>query len=63
MITTNVAIAALGAGMAVGAAGLASGTGSGITGAAGAGAVAENPNFFGLLIAILIMINSGLIGA
>ena len=78
MITTNVAIAAIGAAIAVGGAGLASGIGAGITGAAGAGAVAENPKkfglaivfqaipqtqgFYGFLVGILIMFGSGMLG-
>ncbi len=77
MIDTGVALAAIGAGVAVGLSGLGSGIGVGITGASGAGAVAEDPSKFGtaivfqalpqtqaiygLLTAILIMLGTGLL--
>jgi V/A-type H+-transporting ATPase subunit K len=78
MVAIEVAIAAVGAGIAVGAAGLASGIGAGIAGAGGAGAIAEDPNKFsaalifqalpqtqgiyGFLIAILILMGTGILG-
>jgi len=78
MVTANVAIAAIGAAIAVGGAGLASGIGAGITGAGGAGAVAEDPKkfgmaivfqaipqtqgFYGFLVGILILFGSGILG-
>ncbi|AAB98207.1 H+-transporting ATP synthase, subunit K (atpK) [Methanocaldococcus jannaschii DSM 2661] len=43
-------LGAVGAGLAVGIAGLGSGIGAGITGASGAGVVAEDPNKFGTAI-------------
>jgi len=43
-------LGAIGAGLAVGIAGLGSGIGAGITGASGAGVVAEDPNKFGTAI-------------
>ncbi len=73
-----VAIAAIGAGVAVGIGGLSSGIGTGITGAAAAGAVAEDPSKFGrafvfqaipqtqgiygLLVALFILMGTGLLG-
>ncbi len=76
-IETSTAIAAIGAGLAIGGAGLGSGIGQGIAAAASAGATAEDPGFFGrglvftvlpetqviygLVIAILIMAGAGLI--
>ena len=78
MVTTNIAIAALGAGIAVGASGLASGIGAGITGAVGSGVIVENPKkfglaiifqaipqtqgFYGFLVGILILFGSGILG-
>ncbi len=72
------AIAAIGAGLAIGGAGLGSGIGQGIAASASAGATAEDPGFFGrglvftvlpetqviygLVIAILIMSGAGLLG-
>lgn len=77
MVTLEAAIAAIGAGLAVGIAGCGSGIGQGIAGAASAGATAEDPGFFGkglvftvlpetqviygLLVAILILVGAGLI--
>lgn len=71
------AVAAIGAGLAVGIAGLGSAIGQGIAAAASAGATAEKPEFFGkglvytvlpetqaiygLLVAILILVGAGLI--
>ncbi len=43
-------LGAVGAGLAVGIAGLGSGIGAGITGASGAGVIAEDPNKFGTAI-------------
>ncbi|ADG13116.1 ATP synthase subunit K [Methanocaldococcus infernus] len=43
-------LGAIGAGLAVGLAGLGSGIGAGITGASGAGVIAEDPNKFGTAI-------------
>jgi len=79
MVAVEIALAAVGAGIAVGAAGLSSGIGAGIAGAAGAAAVAEDPKKFstalifqalpqtqgiyGFLVAILILMGVGLIGA
>lgn len=79
MVMVEVALAAVGAGIAVGAAGFSSGIGAGIAGAAGAGAIAEDPDKFstalifqalpqtqgiyGFLIAILILMGTGIIGA
>jgi V/A-type H+-transporting ATPase subunit K len=78
MVGVEVALAAVGAGIAVGVAGLASGIGAGIAGAAGAGAIAEDPDKFstalifqalpqtqgiyGFLIAILILMGTGIVG-
>ncbi|MDP7282403.1 MAG: hypothetical protein QF475_02065 [Candidatus Undinarchaeales archaeon] len=78
MATAEIAIAAIGAGIAVGVAGLASGIGAGIAGAAGAGAITEDPEKFstalifqalpqtqgiyGFLIAILILMGTGIVG-
>jgi V/A-type H+-transporting ATPase subunit K len=75
---TGVYLAAIGAGLAVGIAGMGAGIGVGIAGAAGAGVVAEKPDKFGtaivfqalpqtqaiygLLIAILILLGTGLLG-
>ncbi len=75
---TGAYLAALGAGLAVGIAGMGAGIGVGIAGAAGAGVVAEKPEKFGvailfqalpqtqaiygLLIAILILLGTGLLG-
>ena len=72
------ALAIIGAGIAVGAAGMASAIGAGIVGATGAKAVAEDPKKFstallfqalpqtqgiyGFLIAILILLGAGVIG-
>lgn len=71
------AIAAIGAGLAIGGAGLGSGIGQGIAAAASAGATAEDPGFFGrglvftvipetqviygLVIAILILSGAGVL--
>ncbi len=71
-------LAAIGAGLAVGIAGMGAGIGIGIAGAAGAGAIAEKPEKFGkslvftalpqtqaiygLLIAILLFLFTGIIG-
>lgn len=71
-------LATLGAGLAVGIAGMGAGIGIGIAGAAGAGAIAEQPEKFGkslvftalpqtqaiygLLIAILLFLFTGIIG-
>jgi len=71
-------LAALGAGLAIGIAGMGAGIGVGIVGAAGAGTIAEKPDKFnkcfifqalpqtqaiyGFLIAILILLGSGLLG-
>lgn len=78
-VTTAQAIAAIGAGLAVGVAGLGSGIGQGIAASASAGASAEKPEFFGkglvftvlpetqviygLVVAILILVGAGLLGA
>ncbi len=72
------ALVAIGAGVAIGFAGLGSGLGQGIAAAGGVGAVAEDKGMFaqglifsvlaetqaiyGLLIAILLMLGAGLIG-
>ena len=77
-ITMGVSLAALGAGIAMGLAAIGSGIGVGIAGAAGAGAIAEDPDKFGpslvlqalpqtqgiygFLGAILIMIGTGILG-
>lgn len=74
---TAQAIAAIGAGLAIGAAGLGSGIGQGIAASASAGATAEDPGFlgrglvftvlpetqviYGLVIAILILSGAGLL--
>ncbi|WP_456466806.1 hypothetical protein [Methanopyrus sp.] len=79
MVSTELAIAAIGAGIAAGVAGVGSGIGQGIAAAAGAGAVAEDERAFGkaivfsvlpetqaiygLLIAILILVGIGFLGA
>ncbi|MFT4304862.1 MAG: hypothetical protein ACMXX8_02115, partial [Candidatus Woesearchaeota archaeon] len=76
---TGTSLALVGAAVAVGAAGIASAIGAGITGATGARAVAEDPkNFstallfqalpqtqgiYGFLISILILLGAGVIGA
>ncbi|MFQ6050532.1 MAG: V-type ATP synthase subunit K, partial [Candidatus Hydrothermarchaeota archaeon] len=73
----NVALAAVGAGLAMGLSGIGSGIGVGITGAAGTGVIAEDPGKFGtaivfqalpqtqaiygLLTAILILLGTGLL--
>ncbi len=75
---TGSSLAIIGAGIAVGAAGIASAIGAGIVGAVGAKSVSENPkNFstsllfqalpqtqgiYGFLIAILILLGAGVIG-
>ncbi len=75
--STGAYLAAIGAGLAVGIAGMGAGIGVGITGATGAGTVAEKPKMFGksivfqalpqtqaiygLLIAILILMSTGLL--
>lgn len=77
MVTMEAAVAAIGAGLAVGIAGLGSAIGQGMAAAASAGATAEKPEFFGkglvytvlpetqaiygLLVAILILVGAGLI--
>ncbi len=77
-ITMGVSLAALGAGIAMGLSAIGSGIGVGIAGAAGAGAIAEDPDKFGpslvlqalpqtqgiygFLGAILIMIGTGILG-
>ncbi len=71
-------LTAIGAGLAVGIAGMGAGIGVGITGAAGAGTVAESPDKFGkclvfqalpqtqaiygLLIAVLLLLFTGVLG-
>jgi V/A-type H+/Na+-transporting ATPase subunit K len=76
---TGTSLALIGAAIAVGAAGIASAIGAGITGATGARAVSEDPkNFstallfqalpqtqgiYGFLISILILLGAGIIGA
>ncbi|RLF49963.1 MAG: V-type ATP synthase subunit K [Thermoplasmata archaeon] len=71
-------LAAIGAGIAIGISGMGAGIGVGIAGAAGSGVVAEKPQMFsrailfqalpqtqaiyGLLIAIIILLKTGLIG-
>jgi len=78
MVTVEVALAVAGAGIAVGVAGLASGIGAGIAGAAGADTIAEDPKKFstalifqalpqtqgiyGFLIAVLILMGTGILG-
>lgn len=77
-IVVGTALAAIGAGLAVGLAAIGSGMGVGIAGAAGAGVIAEKPDKFGLAIvfqalpqtqgiygllaAILILMATGLLG-
>ncbi|AAB85455.1 ATP synthase, subunit K [Methanothermobacter thermautotrophicus str. Delta H] len=77
-IALGTALAAIGAGVAVGFAGLGSGLGQGIAAAESVGAVAENSDMFargiifstlpetqaiyGFLIAILLLVFSGLLG-
>ncbi len=77
-LSTGAYLAAVGAGLAIGIAGMGAGIGVGIAGAAGAGTVAEKPEMFGkslvfqalpqtqaiygLLIAIMILMYSGLLG-
>lgn len=77
--TIGTALAAIGAGLAVGMAGLGSGIGQGIAAAGAVGAVAEDEDMFargiiftalpetqaiyGFLIAILLMVFSGIMGA
>ena len=72
------ALAAIGAGLAIGLSGIGSGIGVGIAGAAGAGVISERPEKFGtalvfqalpqtqaiygLLIGILIMLGAGMLG-
>jgi len=72
------ALVAIGAGIAVGMSAIGSGIGVGIVGAAGAGAISENPRRFGtalvfqampqtqaiygLLIGILLLVGAGLLG-
>jgi V/A-type H+-transporting ATPase subunit K len=78
-IVLGTALAAIGAGLAVGMAGLGSGIGQGIAAAGSVGAVAEDEDMFargiiftalpetqaiyGFLIAILLMVFSGIMGA
>ena len=78
-IALGTALAAIGAGIAVGFAGLGSGLGQGIAAAGSVGAVAEDPDMFaqgilftalpetqaiyGFLIAILLMVFGGILGA
>lgn len=77
-IVLGTALAAIGAGIAIGFAGLGSGIGQGIAGAGGVGAVAEDKSMFaqgiifaaltetqaiyGFLVAILLIVFSGLLG-
>ncbi|UCG70455.1 MAG: PKD domain-containing protein [Thermoplasmata archaeon] len=77
-LSTGAYLAAIGAGLAIGIAGMGAGIGVGITGATGAGTVAEKPDMFaksivfqalpqtqaiyGLLIAIMILMYTGLLG-
>jgi len=77
-VSTGMALAAVGAGISMGAAAIGSGIGMGITGAAGAGAISEDPSKFGMALvfsalpqtqgvygflgAILIMLGSGILG-
>jgi V/A-type H+-transporting ATPase subunit K len=77
-IVLGTALAAIGAGVAVGMAGLGSGIGQGIAAAGSVGAVAEDPEMFargliftalpetqaiyGFLIAILLLVFSGIMG-
>lgn len=76
-LTTAQAIAAVGAGLAIGLSAIGSGIGQGMACSASAGATVENPEFFGkglvfgvlpetqviygLVVAILLMIGTGLI--
>ncbi|MFH1786481.1 MAG: V-type ATP synthase subunit K, partial [archaeon] len=78
MVSEGAVLAALGAAIAVGGAGLASGMGAGISGAAGASVVADDPKkfglaiifqaipqtqgFYGFLIGILILFGTGILG-
>ncbi|OEC86464.1 MULTISPECIES: V-type ATP synthase subunit K [Methanobacterium] len=78
VLEIGAALVAIGAGVAIGFAGLGSGLGQGIAAAGGVGAVAEDKGMFaqglifavlaetqaiyGLLIAILLMLGAGLIG-
>jgi V/A-type H+-transporting ATPase subunit K len=78
-LSTGAYLAAIGAGLAIGIAGMGAGIGVGITGATGAGTVAEKPGMFGkslvfqalpqtqaiygLLVAIMILLFSGLLGS
>jgi V/A-type H+-transporting ATPase subunit K len=78
-IVLGSALVAIGAGVAIGFAGLGSGLGQGIAAAGGVGAVAEDKGMFaqglifsvlpetqaiyGLLIAILLMLGAGILGA
>ena len=78
IVTVPMGIAAIGAGAAIGFAGLGSGIGQGITGASSVGAVVEDKDMFaqglifavlsetqaiyGLLVAILIMLGASLLG-
>jgi V/A-type H+/Na+-transporting ATPase subunit K len=78
-VVLGTALAAIGAGMAVGFAGLGSGLGQGIAAAGSVGAVAEDEDMFargiiftalpetqaiyGFLIAILLLVFSGIMGA
>jgi V/A-type H+/Na+-transporting ATPase subunit K len=77
-IVLGTALAAIGAGIAIGFAGLGSGIGQGIAAAGSVGAVAEDPDMFargiiftalpetqaiyGFLIAILLLVFSGIMG-
>ncbi|MBZ2164723.1 V-type ATP synthase subunit K [Methanobacterium spitsbergense] len=77
-IVLGTALAAIGAGIAIGMAGLGSGIGQGIAAAGSVGAVAEDPDMFargiiftalpetqaiyGFLIAILLLVFSGIMG-
>ena len=77
--TRGTYLTALGAGLAVGIAGMGAGIGVGIAGAAGAGTIAEKPEKFGkclvfqalpqtqaiygLLVAVLLLLFTGIIGA
>ena len=55
MVSTELAIAAIGAGIAAGVAGVGSGIGQGIAAAAGAGAVAEDERAFGKAIVFSVL--------
>jgi len=77
-LTTPQAIGAIGAGLAIGISAIGSGVGQGMACSAAAGATAEEPGFFGkgivfgvlpetqviygLVVAILILVGSGLLG-